>query len=87
VTASSPSRRRAYNHEHKHSGIGFVAPADRHAGRDVEILAARRDVYEQARRRNPSRWSRHTRLWSRPDTVTLNPEADHAVANTDRLAA
>ncbi len=76
-----------YNHEHKHSGIGFVAPADRHAGRDVEILAARRDVYEQARRRNPSRWSRHTRLWSRPDTVTLNPEADHAVANTDRLAA
>jgi transposase InsO family protein len=76
-----------YNDEHKHSGIGFVAPADRHAGRDVEILAARRAVYEQARRRNPARWSRHTRTWSRPDTVTLNPEADHAVAKTDRLAA
>lgn len=76
-----------YNHEHKHSGIGFVAPADRHAGRDVEILSARRDVYERARRRNPARWSRHTRLWSRPDTVTLNPEPDHAAANTDRLAA
>jgi transposase InsO family protein len=76
-----------YNDEHKHSGIGFVAPADRHAGRDVEILAARRDVYERARRRNPARWSRHTRLWNRPDTVTLNPEADHAAANTDRLAA
>ena len=40
-----------YNHDHKHSGIGFVAPADRHAGRDVEILAARRDLYERARRR------------------------------------
>jgi putative transposase len=76
-----------YNHDHKHSGIGFVAPADRHAGRDVEILAARRDVYEHARRRNAARWSRHTRLWSRPDTVILNPEAHHATANTDRLAA
>jgi transposase InsO family protein len=76
-----------YNDEHKHSSIGFVAPAERHAGRDVEILAARRDVYEQARRRNPERWSRHTRRWNRPDTVTLNPEADHAAAKTDRLAA
>lgn len=76
-----------YNDEHKHSGIGFVSPADRHAGRDVEILAARRALYEQARRRNPARWSRHTRTWSRPATVILNPEADHAVATTDRLAA
>ena len=76
-----------YNHDHKHSGIGFVAPADRHAGRDVKILAARRAVYEQARRRNPARWSRHTRAWSRPTTVTLNPEVGHAVANSDRLAA
>ena len=24
-----------YNHDHKHSGIGFVAPADRHAGRGL----------------------------------------------------
>lgn len=76
-----------YNAEHKHSGIGFVAPADRHAGRDVEILAARRAVYDRARRRNPERWARHTRPWNRPATVTLNPEADHAVAQTERLAA
>jgi transposase InsO family protein len=76
-----------YNHEHKHSGIGFVAPADRHAGGDIAILVARRAVYERARRRNPSRWARHTRAWSRPDIVTLNPEANHAAAKTDRLAA
>ena len=76
-----------YNHEHKHSGIGFVAPADRHAGRDVELLAARRAVYARAQRRNPERWSRHTRPWSRPETVTLNPEANHAAAKPDRLAA
>lgn len=63
-----------YNHEHQHSGIGFVTPADRHAGDDLEILDARRCVYERARRRHPERWSRDTRAWSRPDVVVLNPE-------------
>ena len=63
-----------YNHEHQHSGIGFVTPADRHAGADVEILGDRRRVYEQARGRRPQRWSRSTRAWARPDIVTLNPE-------------
>lgn len=63
-----------YNHEHQHSAIGFVTPADRHAGADVEILDGRRCVYERARRRNPQRWSRNTRSWPRPAIVTLNPE-------------
>jgi transposase InsO family protein len=63
-----------YNHEHQHSGIGFVTPADRHAGDDLEILDARRSVYERARRRNPERWSGDARAWSRPDVVVLNPE-------------
>jgi putative transposase len=67
-----------YNHEHQHSGIGFVTPADRHAGLDVEILAARRCVYERARQRRPERWSRDMRAWSRPDVVTLNPESTTA---------
>jgi transposase InsO family protein len=30
-----------YNNRHLHSGIKFVTPADRHAGRDVEILIGR----------------------------------------------
>lgn len=63
-----------YNHEHQHSAIGFVTPADRHTGADVEILDARRCVYERARRRHPERWSRDARSWSRPEIVTLNPE-------------
>lgn len=67
-----------YNHEHQHSGIGFVTPADRHAGADVEILGARRSVYERARRRHPERWSRKTRQWSRPSVVILNPECTTA---------
>ena len=61
-----------YNHEHLHSAIGFVTPADRHVGRDAELLRQRRAVYEAARRRNPNRWSGATRQWSRTETVTLN---------------
>lgn len=63
-----------YNDSHHHSGIGFVTPAARHAGHDVAILAARRETYARARDRHPERWSRHTRPWKRPATVTLNPE-------------
>lgn len=63
-----------YNHEHLHSGIGYVTPADRHAGRDIALLGARRDVYNRARRRHPERWASKTRPWQRPTKVTLNPE-------------
>lgn len=73
-----------YNTEHQHSGIGFVSPAARHVGDDIAILAARRETYAQARDRHPERWSRHTRPWKRPATVTLNPE-NHAEA--ERLAS
>ena len=74
-----------YNDEHQHSGIGFVAPSDRHAGRDVAILAARRATYARARDRHPERWARATRPWSRPAIVTLNPVGGSA--GIDRLAA
>ena len=62
-----------YNHQHLHSAIGFVTPDDRHRGRDVAVLNARRDVYEQARRRRPERWSGKTRAWDAPAIVALNP--------------
>jgi transposase InsO family protein len=77
-----------YNVEHRHSGIRYVSPAQRHAGADHAILAARHSVYAQARERNPERWSRHTRDWSPMGAVTLNPERDVVVASvsssTDR---
>ena len=65
---------RWYNHEHRHSGIGYVTPAQRHEGHDRDILQARHDVYAAARQRNPRRWSRTTRDWSHNSVVTLNPE-------------
>jgi len=63
-----------YNHEHRHSGIRYVTPAQRHAGEDGCLLGARHAVYQAARERNPRRWSRHTRNWTPVAAVTLNPE-------------
>jgi transposase InsO family protein len=71
---------RWYNTAHFHSGIRYVSPADRHAGRDHEILAARHAVYTAARERNPSRWSGATRNWAPIGAVTLNPERETVVA-------
>lgn len=68
-----------YNHEHRHSGIRYVTPAQRHAGEDHAILAERHAVYQRARERNPRRWSRHTRNWTPVGSVTLNPERESAV--------
>ncbi len=68
-----------YNNDHRHSGIRFVSPAQRHAGEDREILARRHTLYLKAREANPQRWSRHTRDWSPITSVTLNPEKESVV--------
>ena len=62
-----------YNHEHKHSGIKFVSPASRHYGEDEIILLRRKEVYEEAKKRNPGRWSNGIRNWVRITEVRLNP--------------
>lgn len=61
-----------YNHEHLHSGIKFIAPADRHDGKDIEILEKRKQVYEDAKNKNPMRWSREIRNWDPITEVSLN---------------
>ena len=65
---------RWYNDEHLHSGISFVTPSDRHAGKDEEVLSRRRALYASARERAPRRWSGKARGWKREDVVTLNSE-------------
>ena len=65
-----------YNHDHRHSGIRYVSPAQRHEGLDRPILARRHALYLEARARHPRRWSRHTRNWSPIEVVTLNPERE-----------
>lgn len=72
---------RWYNVDHRHSGIRYVSPAQRHAGEDQAILAARHQVYLRAQDRNPARWSGATRNWSPIGAVTLNPERDSVINN------
>ena len=69
-----------YNMEHLHSAIGFVTPEDRHTGRDIAVLAARRRTYAAARKRNPERWARGIRNWERLEVVKLNPEREKSAA-------
>ena len=68
-----------YNVDHRHSGIRYVSPAQRHAGDDHVILAARHDLYCRARELNPGRWFGDTRNWSPIGAVTLNPERDSII--------
>ena len=70
---------RWYNFDHRHSGIRYVSPAQRHAGQDHAILAARHEVYLKARELNPVRWSGDTRNWMPIGPVTLNPERDSII--------
>ncbi len=61
-----------YNN-HQHSGIKFVTPNERHNGTDVELLNNRKEVYLQAKNKNPERWSRGIiRNWNREEKVYLN---------------
>ena len=63
-----------YNEDHRHSAIGFVTPAQRHAGHDHALLNARAEIYKAAREAHPHRWSGEVRDWSRIDEVHLNPD-------------
>lgn len=75
-----------YNNEHLHSSIQFVTPAQRHAGRDADILARREQVYRDAKARHPQRWSGNTRNWKPVGDVHLNPEKDRKEIKKNRAA-
>lgn len=63
-----------YNNEHKHSGLNFLSPIERHDGLDKEIFEKRIAVYEAAKSKHPERWTKDIRNWSLEDKVFLNPE-------------
>lgn len=62
-----------YNKDHLHSGIKFLTPYQRHYGLDKEIMGNRIAIYEEAKARNPERWSKNIRDWTLPEYVSLNP--------------
>lgn len=63
-----------YNDCHRHSAIGYVTPSQRHSGEATQLLAARRQLYLEAKLRTPKRWTRATRSWTAPSSVHLNPD-------------
>ncbi len=62
-----------YNEQHRHSGIRFVTPGQRHGGEEVEVLRQRAAVYEAAKAQHPLRWSGNIRNWQSVGPVSLNP--------------
>lgn len=68
---------RWYNNEHLHSGINYVTPASRHHGLDRLLLANRKRLYLEARRKHPERWTGRVRNWMPVGRVRLNPSPSH----------
>lgn len=81
---------RWYNTEHRHSGLKFVTPKQRHTGCDAELLRRRHAVYQQARAKHPQRWTGQTRNWSPADTVYLTsyrPKQSGSITSEAKEAA
>ncbi|MCU7805777.1 MAG: IS3 family transposase [Candidatus Thiodiazotropha sp. (ex Lucinoma borealis)] len=74
---------RWYNGTHRHSGLKYVTPEQRHRGQDTALLEARSQLYLKARERHPERWSGDIRNWKPVSTVTLNPSS--AQTNGERV--
>lgn len=63
-----------YNNEHRHSGINYVTPNERHIGIDKEILKRRLETYQIAKNKNPERWIKNKiRNWDWVEEQILNP--------------
>jgi hypothetical protein len=58
-----------YNTEHRHSGIKYVTPNQRHYGQADGICAVRQQTYEQVSLLNPQRWTQSLRDLSQPEVV------------------
>ncbi len=76
-----------YSYQHRHSGIQFVTPAQRHKGEDKTLLAKRHQVYQSARECHPERWSGKTRNCTWVDQVHLNPDRHNSSTENDVLLA
>ncbi len=65
-----------YNNQHRHSGIGFMTPADVHHGRVPGVRAVRARVLDKAYRLHPERFVRKPPTPpALPATVWINPPA------------
>ena len=66
-----------YNYHHKHSSIKFVTPIQRHNGEAERNIQQRKELYQQAKEKNPECWSGNTRNWELAEEVHLNTERNN----------
>ncbi len=71
-----------YNDAHRHSGIRFVRPTERHSGSEGAILANRQRIYTEAKHHYPERWSGAIRNWTPVGDVWLNPNKEDRSVKT-----
>ncbi|MGS2618071.1 transposase [Micromonospora sp. LZ34] len=65
----------AYNHEHRHSGIGWHTPASVHFGTAEQIRAQRQTTLDQAYTAHPDRFARRPRAPQAPGSAWINNPA------------
>jgi transposase InsO family protein/predicted DNA-binding transcriptional regulator AlpA len=66
----------AYNHEHRHSGIGMHTPASVHFGTAEQIRTQRQVTLDRAYAEHPERFARRPRPPVLPEVAWINQPAD-----------
>lgn len=61
-----------YNHEHRHTGLGLMTPADVHHGRADNVIAARQSVLDDFYHRHPQRFRTPPQAPRLPEAVWIN---------------
>lgn len=76
---------RWYNHDHHHSGLAFLTPADVHFGRVDHVVQLRQQALDRAYAANPERFTRGRPIAQRPPTevwinkpMTADPDIEMA---------
>ena len=62
-----------YNNEHRHSGLKYLTPNQRHSGEYKAILSKRKEILHQAKAKNPERWRGDIQDCTLDEVVWLNP--------------
>jgi putative transposase len=66
----------AYNHDHRHSGIGMHTPASVHFGTADQIRAQRQFTLDRAHTAHPERFTRRPRAPRLPEVAWINQPTD-----------
>jgi putative transposase len=77
-----------YNHEHHHSALGLLTPADVHYGRAEEIIHRRQQVLHAAYQKNPERFVQGPpKPPELPTEVWINPPKKSAKDTQETIGA